>query len=59
MSETFIVSDTSPLNYLVLIGLVELLPKLASDILIPPAVAGELIHPRTPLSDRQWIAEKK
>jgi predicted nucleic acid-binding protein len=56
MNGTLIVSDTSPLNYLVLIGAVDLLPKLVSVVLIPPAVAAELAHPRTPIAVRQWIS---
>ncbi len=43
MSGPLIVSDTSPLNYLVLIGAVDLLPKLVSGVLIPPAVAAERV----------------
>lgn len=34
-----IVSDTSPPNYLVLTETVELLPRLFSQVIIPPAVA--------------------
>ena len=56
MNGTLIVSDTSPLNYLVLIGAVDLLPKLVSGVLIPPAVAAELANPRTPQAVRQWIS---
>ena len=41
MSEV-VVSDASPLNYLVLIGAVEFLPRLFSAVLLPPAVAAEL-----------------
>lgn len=37
-----VVSDTSPINYLVLIELQDLLPKLFDRILIPEAVRGEL-----------------
>jgi predicted nucleic acid-binding protein len=37
-----VVSDATPLNYLVLIHAVELLPRLFSAVLIPPAVATEL-----------------
>lgn len=51
-----VVSDTSPLNYLVLIDLVEILPRLFSRVIIPPAVAGELSQPGTPEKVRQWIA---
>ncbi|MGB8169004.1 MAG: hypothetical protein WCF18_16015 [Chthoniobacteraceae bacterium] len=56
MNEVLIVSDTSPLNYLILIGAVDLLPKLVSGVLIPPAVAAELADPRAPLLVRQWVA---
>jgi predicted nucleic acid-binding protein len=37
-----VVSDTSPINYLVLIELQDLLPKLFDRILIPEAVHREL-----------------
>jgi predicted nucleic acid-binding protein len=56
MSGTLVVSDTSPLNYLVLIEAVDLLPKLVSGVLIPPTVAAELTNPLTPLAVRQWIS---
>ncbi len=56
MSGPLIVSDTSPLNYLVLIGAVDLLPKLVSGVLIPPAVAAELADHRTPAAVRQWLS---
>ena len=37
-----VVSDTSPLNYLVLIDLQHILPELFERILIPSAVRDEL-----------------
>ena len=37
-----VVSDTSPLNYLVLIDLQHILPELFERILIPAAVREEL-----------------
>lgn len=40
-----IVSDTSPIRYLVLIGEVEILQKLYGRVLIPEAVRSELQHP--------------
>lgn len=43
-----VVSDASPLNYLVLINAVELLPRLFSAVLIPPAVAAELSSKSAP-----------
>lgn len=50
-----IVSDTSPINYLLLIGEIELLPRLFGRVIIPPAVAKELKHPAAPEAVKQWI----
>src|SRR5438067_1253926 len=52
-----VVADTGPLNYLVLIGEVELLPRLFEKIFVPTAVRNELTKPRTPEAVRRWIAE--
>jgi predicted nucleic acid-binding protein len=52
-----IVSDTTPLNYLVLIEAIDLLPQLYGRVLIPPAVRAELAHPRAPQAVRSWLAE--
>jgi predicted nucleic acid-binding protein len=52
-----VVSDTSPINYLVRIGELELLPKLFGEVLIPPAVLGELQHPGAPPEVRQWALQ--
>lgn len=51
-----VVADTTPLNYLILIGKVDLLPILYGHVLIPPAVAAELSDRKTPDSVRQWFA---
>ncbi len=37
-----VVADTSPINYLVLIGHIEILPHFYGRILVPPAVWEEL-----------------
>ena len=50
-----IVSDTSPLNYLVLVNAVDTLPVLFKEIYIPPAVLEELQHQRSPDSVRHWV----
>src|SRR5579862_6822472 len=42
-----VVADTSPLNYLVLIDEVSILPVLFGHVLLPQAVFRELQHPRT------------
>jgi predicted nucleic acid-binding protein len=52
-----IVADTAPLNYLVLIDAVEILPRLYESVLIPPAVRDELAHPKAPQQVRVWIGQ--
>jgi predicted nucleic acid-binding protein len=37
---TTVISDTSPINYLVLIGAIDVLPKLFQEVLIPPGPCG-------------------
>jgi len=51
-----IVSDASPLHYLVLIGEVDLLPALYGSVLLPQAVAEELRRPQTPAAVRDWLS---
>lgn len=50
-----IVADTSPLNYLVLIREIELLPGLFGQVIIPQAVWAELHAPGTPEVVRDWV----
>jgi predicted nucleic acid-binding protein len=52
-----VVSDTSPPHYLVLIDVVEFLPRLFTEILVPPAVIQELSSAGTPAKVRQWVAQ--
>lgn len=49
-----IVADTSPLNYLVLIGEIELLSTLFGQVIIPHAVWAELHATGTPKVVREW-----
>ncbi len=49
-----IVSDASPINYLVLIGEIDLLPNLFEEVFIPAAVYAELQHQRTPPAVFTW-----
>jgi predicted nucleic acid-binding protein len=50
-----VISDASPLHYLILIGHAEVLPSLYLEVLIPEAVAQELQHASTPETVRDWI----
>lgn len=51
-----VVADTAPLNYLVLIGHVGLLPALFERVFVPGAVSDELHHIQAPDAVREWIA---
>jgi predicted nucleic acid-binding protein len=53
-----VVSDTSPLNYLILIDYQDVLPILFGQIIIPQAVLDELQHEKTPEKIKDWIAAK-
>ena len=50
-----VVADTSPLNYLILIGEADLLHRFYSRVLIPQGVLSELRHPRTPSTVVEWV----
>src|SRR5579864_9032467 len=52
-----VVADTGPLNYLVLIDAVDVLPKLFDKIIVPLAVRDELAHPGTPEVVRAWMMQ--
>jgi predicted nucleic acid-binding protein len=52
-----VVADTSPLNYLVLIGQIEILPALFEKVFVPQIVQHELLHDEAPESVRRWIAD--
>jgi predicted nucleic acid-binding protein len=49
-----VVSDTSPLHYLILCGAESILPRLFHQVVIPPTVFRELQQPNTPPMVRQW-----
>jgi predicted nucleic acid-binding protein len=49
-----LVSNTSPLCYLVLIGYAEILPKLYGNVHVTQAVLEELRHPDAPPVVRHW-----
>jgi predicted nucleic acid-binding protein len=52
-----VVSDTSPLNYLILIEQINLLPQLYTRVLIPGSVFEELSAPESPNLVRTWAAD--
>ena len=50
-----VVSDTSPLHYLILLEVVDALPNLFGQVHAPPMVIQELKHARAPETVRQWV----
>lgn len=53
-----IVSDTSPINYLVLTGYIDTLPALFGEIIVPKAVYQELLHAKAPAVVKEWVNSK-
>jgi predicted nucleic acid-binding protein len=51
-----IISDTSPINYLILIGEVDILEKLFGRVIIPQAVFNEVRREKTPPEVKAWIS---
>jgi predicted nucleic acid-binding protein len=52
-----VVADTSPINYLLLIKEIDILPKMYGKVVIPRAVNEELLRPVAPEIVRAWIGE--
>jgi predicted nucleic acid-binding protein len=52
-----VLSDTTPLNYLVLIDQASILPALFGEIYVPQAVCEELGNPASPQKVRDWILQ--
>jgi predicted nucleic acid-binding protein len=50
-----VVSDTSPLNYLLLVNQIDLLPRLYGKVIIPNAVYAELLSPGAPQVVTEWV----
>jgi len=53
-----VIADTAPVNYLILIGAIELLPKLYGQIVIPESVLSELNAGRSPAPVKLWVRNK-
>lgn len=51
-----VVADTGPPHYLVLTGVIDLLPRLFGRMVLPDVVRDELHHVRAPEPVRRWIA---
>lgn len=53
-----VISDTSPIRYLILLERADLLAALYAEVVIPETVFEELNQPATPEPVRRWIARK-
>lgn len=53
-----VVSDTSPLNYLILVDAPHVLPIMYGRVIVPGAVAEELVAVGAPKKTREWFAQK-
>jgi len=53
-----VIADTGPLNYLILIGHIDLLPVLFERVVLPTTVQTELASQKAPLFVRHWIANR-
>lgn len=51
-----VVSDTTPLRYLEVIGGLDWLPALFGEVFCPPEVLAECLHAHAPARLRQWAA---
>ena len=52
-----VIADTGPVNYLLLIRHIEILPTLFGTVILPSAVRDELADDGSPLLVRDWIAD--
>jgi len=50
-----VIADTGPLNYLILIGHIELLPALFEKVVLPTTVQSELASGKAPPLVRAWV----
>ena len=51
-----VIADTGPINYLILIGQVDILPRLFERVIIPSIVLAELSRELAPASVQRWAA---
>ncbi len=51
-----VISNTTPLRYLIEIGEADILPALFGQVVIPQAVFDELHDPKTPQQVKDWFS---
>jgi predicted nucleic acid-binding protein len=52
-----VIADTSPINYLILIEVIEIFTKIYGKVVIPRSVRQELLRPSALEAVRKWMAE--
>ena len=52
-----VIADTGPVNYLILIGHINLLPCMFERVVLPASVQTELSNPLAPPAVRRWISD--
>jgi predicted nucleic acid-binding protein len=53
-----VIADTGPINYLVLIRSIDLLPILFDSVILPSAVQSELADSSAPPAVQHWITNR-
>jgi len=51
-----VIADTGPIHYLILIGHIDILPRLFERVVLPSIVLFELSHELAPASVKRWAA---
>ena len=52
-----VIADNGPVNYLILIGHIDILPALFEKVILPAIVRDELKHPKAPPAVQRWTAD--
>jgi predicted nucleic acid-binding protein len=52
-----VIADTGPVNYLILIGHIDLLPRMFERVVLPSAVQAELSNSLAPPAVQRWMAD--
>ena len=52
-----VIADTGPINYLILIGHIDVLSILFERVILPAVVRDELKHRKAPPAVQRWIAD--
>jgi hypothetical protein len=54
-----VIADTGPINYLLQISHIDILPVLSEKVMLPSPVKEELMDPEAPALVRAWVANRQ